>query len=171
MAPCCDAFGRIQNACAGGRKASTKVIKAWYACADDVQSIPAVVEDTHEITGDIVMADGKTFHQIDLDSVGSSYKFTSQGEGQAKEYINTIIIFIADVHKSVSKVVSPMPRGSIIYILEDKNGNRFLVGAINDGAETTVDAQSEPRNGYILTAAWPSADLPYDYSGAIPLEA
>lgn len=166
---CCDAFGRIQNACAGGRKASTKVIKAWYACADDLLSVPAVVEGTHEITGDIVMKDEKVMHQIDLDQVGSSYKFTSTGEGQAKEYNNSIVIFIAGVHKSVSKVVSPMPRGSIVYILEDKNGNRFLVGALNDGAETTVDVQSEPRNGYILTAAWASADIPYTYTGALTL--
>lgn len=168
---CCDAYGRIQDACSGGRKASTKVIKAWYACAGDVTAIPAAVEGTHEITGDITMADGKTFNQIDLDSVGSSYKFTSQGEGQAKEYNNSLVIFIAGVHKSVSKVVTGMPRGSIIYILEDKNGNRFLVGAVNDGAESAIDAQSEPRNGYILTASWSSADLPYNYAGAIPLPA
>jgi len=143
------------------------VVKAWFAAEEDVLSIPSAT--SHVISGDITLDTGKYFREIGIDKVGSSFKFSSTGEGMSKEFSNTAVLFVNGVHASVSKVVTNFIRGNYILIVQDKNGNKWLFGAVSDGAEISIEAQDD-RNGYALSALWTSTDLPYSYTGAITVE-
>ncbi len=110
----------------------------------------------------------KVWYKWDIDTVGSSFKVATQGEGQAQEYVTTVILRIAGMASGVSYGLNDLIRGNAMLIIKDKNGNKLLIGALGDGANVTVDQQNDP-NGYIVTFKYTSPNLPYFYSGSITL--
>lgn len=163
---CVENLANIQTACAGGRQTAKDVIKAYVARTEDITAIPSAT--SHIISGDITFETGEHFYQIDIDKVGSSYNFASQGEGQSKEYLNTAVIFIAGVKADVNNAINDLIRGESTWLIQDKNGNTFLIGELNSGADVAIVAQND-RNGYTLTITWSSSHMPYQYTGAITL--
>lgn len=163
LGTCCTTMAHIPApGCTRG--AAKDILAAWITCDSDVLAIPAAVN--HVISSDITFNEGEHWYTVGLDKVGSSFEFASSGEGHAKEYINTVIVQVAGVGPVVSNIVSGMIRGSYNLLVRDKNGNTFLIGALADGATVAVVAKNNP-NGYTLTFTWTSAELPYNYTGAI----
>lgn len=159
----CGALGAIAKAlCARGT--AKDVVRAWITDDQDVATIPAATN--HVISGDITFTDSAVWYEIGIDKVGSSFAFQSTGEGLSKEFQNTVILFVNGVDATVSKIVTQFIRGTYNLLIQDKNGNKHLIGALQDGAEVSVLAQND-RNGYVITAQWNSVDLPYNYTGAI----
>jgi hypothetical protein len=148
------------------RGTAKDVIKAWISGDDAIDTIPAAVD--HVISDDITFLAENHWYTVGLDKVGSSFNFQSQGEGQSKEYANTVILFVAGVGPVVSKIVTGFIRGRYNLLIQDANGNKHLLGAYGDGAEVSVQVQND-RNGYILTFLHNSADLPFNYTGAITI--
>jgi hypothetical protein len=163
---CCENLATIQSACAGGRGTAKDVIKAYIACEDDIATIPAATN--HVISTDITFEATKHWFEIDIDKVGSSFNFASQGEGQSKEYLNTAVLFVAGISADVTNALNSLIRGNANFLVKDKNGNHFLFGALGDGADVAITAQND-RNGYIITITYASANMPYFYTGAITL--
>ena len=163
----CGTVGKIERALCGTRGTAKDVVRAWYAPVDSVLTIPAATN--HVISGDITLEVDAYFYEIGIDKVGSSFNFTGQGEGLSKEYANTAIVFVNGVHPSVSKVVTGFINDHYILIVQDRNGNKWLFGAVGDGAECTPVATND-RNGYALTYLWNGPYMPYAYTGAILTE-
>lgn len=160
---CCTALAHIPKAgCV--RTTAKDIIAAWITCDSDVAAIPAAAG--HIISGDITFVGDEHWYTVGLDKVGSSFDFASQGEGDSKEYLNTVILFVPGVGPVVSAIVTGMIRGTYNLLIKDKNGNHHLIGGLGDGANVAVQAKND-RNGYILTFTYSSADLPYNYTGAI----
>lgn len=159
----CTSLAKIEKALCN-RGTAKEVTRAWVVPEEDVTAIPAATN--HVIAGDITLEADKYFYEIGIDKVGSSFKFSSSGEGMSKQFDNTAALFVNGVHADVSKVVTNFIRGNYIVIIQDKNGNRWLLGAVGDGAEIGVEAQND-RNGYTLSALWSNTDLPYKYTGTI----
>jgi hypothetical protein len=164
----CGVIGQITRALCGTRGTAKDVVRAWYAFQDAVSAIPSPTN--HVISGDITLEADEYFHEIGLDKVGSSFAFTPTGEGLSKEYENTAVLFVNGVAPSVSKLTSPMINDYYILIVQDKNGNKWLYGAVGDGAEIAPTATND-RNGYSLAAKWNAPYMPYAYTGAILTEA
>jgi hypothetical protein len=160
---CCSAMAHIPKpTCVRGT--ATDIISAWITCDTDVADIPAATN--HVISSDITFTGDEHWYTIGLNKVGSSYEFASQGEGDAKQYINTVILQVSGVGPVVSAIVTGMIRGTYNLLVKDKNGNIHLIGALGDGADVGVVVKNSP-NGYTLTFTYSSADLPYNYTGAI----
>lgn len=159
----CDAMDHIPKAgCVRGT--AKEVVNAWIACDESILDIPEAVD--HIIAGDITFDEGEHWYTVGLDKVGSSFNFQSQGEGQSKSYLCTVILFVPGVGPVVSNIVTGFIRGTYNLLIKDKNKNVHLIGDLADGAEVGVQAQND-RNGYILTFTFESADLPFNYTGAI----
>ena len=149
------------------RTTAKEVVDAYIARDEDILAIPSATN--HVISGDITFNDEEHWYRIGLDKVGSSFKFTSQGEGQSKEYLNTVILFVNGVGPVVSNIVSGWIRGTFNLLVKDKNLNWHLLGALQDGCDVSVEAAND-RNGYTLTFTFIGTDLPYNYTGAITAE-
>lgn len=162
---CCENLATILNACAGSRGTAKDIIKFYIACEDDVATIGAA---TAHVVSTITMEDTKVFFQWDIDPVGSSWKVTTQGEGQAKEYLMTAIVKITGVAAAVSNGLDSLIKGNAIGIIHDKNGLKQIIGAVDDGANVSIEAQNDP-NGYIVTFTYTSGHMPYFFSGTVPL--
>lgn len=166
---CCENLAAIKTACSGGRGTAKDIVKAWIICEDDIVSIPDPDSDDHTISSDMELADGKVWNQIDLDPVGSSFSFDSQGEGQSQEYQNVGVLFIAGVSSDVNHILNSLIKGNPIVLLRDKNGNTWLFGAEGYGATVKLSAKND-RNGYTMTVTDNSPNLPYNYTGEIVTE-
>lgn len=164
MAECCAANKNIKNACKGERNTATEVTKIYIACEDAVTSIPADVD--HVVSSDIVLADGEAFFQWDIDKVGSSWKITTEGDGQAKQFLFTGIYRITGIAAAVSASLDGLIKGNSIFMQKDKNDLVQIIGAVDDGANVSIEAQNDP-NGYIVTVTWRSFHMPYFYTGTI----
>jgi len=163
---CCENLGHVLTACAGDRGTAKDVVKAYVACTEDITTIPAATD--HVISSDIEFEALAHWWQLDIDKVGSSFSFASEGEGQSKQYLNTAIIFIAGVAADVTNAINSLIRGQATFLIQDKNGNKHLIGALDDGADVAIVAAND-RNGYTLTITWASTNMPYFYTGAVTI--
>lgn len=166
MAECCAKLKNIKNACKGDRKTGTTIRKAYVACEDDVDDIPAAVN--HVISSNIEMVDDATFYQWDIDEVGSTWAITTEGEGQAKEYLFTGVYQIAGVAPAETDSIDGLIRGTPIFMQKDANDHIMLIGDKDNGANVAVGAGNSP-NRYSITVTWRGSHMPYFYTGAIPL--
>ena len=162
---CCENLTTILNACAGARGTAKDIIEAYVTCEDD---LTAIGTPASHVISTVTMDTDKVWYKWDIDTVGSSFKVATQGEGQAQEYVTTVILRIAGMASGVSYGLNDLIRGNAMLIIKDKNGNKLLIGALGDGANVTVDQQNDP-NGYIVTFKYTSPNLPYFYSGSITL--
>lgn len=165
---CCITHGKLKRpGCE--RKTGINVVRAWFACAADILSIPAAVVNTLKITGNIVMKEDAVFYEIEVDKTKSSFKFSAEGDGETVDYNNQSTLVVAGVDETVSRVTTGFPRSGLVYLIQDKQGNRRLIGDVGDSANTKVDEADNP-NATTLNVSWRSGDLPYYYTGAIPTE-
>lgn len=165
---CCITHGKIKRpGCT--RKTGIGVVRAWYACIADILSIPAPVVNTLKITDNITLKEDAVFYEIEVDKTKSSFKITSEGDGETVDYNCTAVLTVAGVDEEVSRITTGFPRSGLLYIIQDKQGNRRLFGELGDGANSKVDEADNP-NATTINVIHRSGDVPYYYTGAITVE-
>lgn len=176
---CCTTLGKIEKECGGGNKAGLKQV-FYITCTDQVTAIPAPDADTHEITDDLTMraavtgppavAAGK-FYDIAISRFDASLVSEPQGDAENVSYLNTMTVFINKQSPEKAYILNGFLGGEYIVIVADGNGQKQLLGELDNGAAVTVRPQTNDKNGYVVTVTWESSHLPYFYSGAISLAA
>lgn len=169
MPDCCAALADIARHC--GENAKGLKRRVYVACVDHITSIPAptsgVLVDT-----DIVMADNGgtpyTFTTFNIGKTNQAFEAEPAGDadGTTLEYRPTF--FIPKMDAAKSGILNGTMNGEYILIMEDKNGERYILGDLEDGAVIKVKPQTDP-NGYLISVEWDSAHLAYHYTGVIPV--
>lgn len=175
MADCCTGLATIEKACGGGNTPGLKT-KIYVACVDEVATIPAVDASSLIVSTDITMraADAGppaiaagTFKEWSISKINGTWTVEAVGEGENISYNVTVNAFINKISASKSYILNSATGGEFIVIAEDKNGQKRLVGDIDDGCSIKVGEQTNDANGYPVVIEWTVNHLPYFYTGSI----
>lgn len=174
---CCATLGNIEKTCGAGNKPGLKQ-KFWLTCVDQVNTIPAPAANTHEITANITMraaavgpplvAAGK-FFEFDISKFESGLEADPQGDSENQSWLVTASVFINRQDKTKAYILNGMSGGEFIAVFPDGNGEKHLIGELDNGCNVTVKAQTNDKNGYLLTITWETNRLPYFYNGTLVL--
>lgn len=172
MADCACTVDTIEQFC-GGVNAPDLDRVSSITCEDQLVSIPAPVDDTHKITGDITyrqavtgppaVAAGK-FYKWHYSKDNSSYTSERDDNGL---WNTEVKFFIPKLQDTTTYVLNGMTGENQIALVPDRNGKTRLVGAIGNGCMVKVKETTSPKNGYEVTITWQSAHAPYFYEGDI----
>lgn len=164
---CAQNMANIAKAC--NRSTSKGVVPKIHIAADD--EVASIGTPTSHVVSTITMEATKEFYEIYIDSVGGSFVTETIGEGESKEYQHTLTVFIPGLSSAVTDVLNSTIRGRFIVEFTDKNGNRRLMGAVDDGASLSVGEQTDDKNGYPLIFTWTSANLLYYTTATLTVSA
>jgi hypothetical protein len=162
----------IEDFCGGGNVAG--LTRRLYAtCEDQIASIAAPTADTHTVptitmrasaVGPPAVTAGKffTWHFSQKDQ-----DFKSSRNEESGAWETEVKIFVPKLEDSKSFMLNGIDGENNIFIVEDNNNKKRLVGELNNGATVLPVEQATPKNGYVITIKWTSAHSPYFYGGSV----
>lgn len=162
-------LANIEQECGGSIARGLKPF-LHIARRDDVTSIPAATNMV--VSTNMVMSSSPagTFKKFAVSTVitKNSFKVEQVGDADSINYKITATYKIAGVTPAKMQILSGVPGCEFILICPDKNGNKWLVGDVDDGATVTwvADIGGED-NSYTLTVEWNTSHPPYNYTGTI----
>lgn len=159
--PCTSNVAAIEAFC-GTANAPMLDRKLYITTAAKVDSIPAATG--HVIATDITMVATMLFYDWFFSKEESSYTSEQDENGM---WNTEVKIFIEKLQATTTNVMVGMSGDNYIAIVVDRNGNKRLVGDINNGCTVRVKEQTTPKNGYEVTITWSSPIAPYYYTGLI----
>lgn len=172
---CCVTLGTIEKMCGGGNPAGLKT-KLYVACLDDIATIPArddyATDDSlqpHTITADIVMEATKVFFEFNFSKTGHSYTITPEGEAEFVSNNAEIVITIPKLSPLSTYILNGMQGGEFVVLATDKNGQRRIIGDLEEGMSVTVQEATNDQNAYTVTFSLSMSELPLFYTGVIPV--
>jgi hypothetical protein len=147
----------------------------WATCDDELLAIPAPAANTHKVTAPITyrVANGTAVPPV---TAGKFYawKFSSEDQEYSCEqdeasglWKTEVKIFIEKIKAEKTQVLKGMGGENKIIVFQDKNGAKRIVGDLENGAKMKVREQSNPKNGYVVTIMWTSAEPPLHYESTI----
>lgn len=148
--------------------------KLYITCFDEVATIPAADVDTHTIATDITMRAADAGPPVIEAGTFGSWNYSqkdqtweSEQDEESKVWNTTVQVFIPSLSGIKSGVVNNLGQEASIVITLDKQGNKRIVGSVDEPCDITIKEQYTPKNGYIVTIKWQSSHSPYFYTGAI----
>lgn len=136
--------------------------KLYITTAAKVSAIASA--SAHVVSTDITMVSTMVFYAWNFSKEESSFESIQDENGM---WQTTVKIFIEKLASATSNILNGMNGDNYIAIPVDRNGNKRLVGDINNGCTVRVKEQTTPKNGYEVTITWSSPQSPYFYTGAI----
>lgn len=165
---CTQTLSGITRDCLGNNGGIKTV---WLANFDDVSS---VTESAGAITA-VAMATGKTFHKYEFprntSSMSSNYAVNAEN---GTSYVETDLLMVFTRMDTAKRLeIVAMAQGLLAAIVEDNNGNKWYLGhdypvTINAGDGLTGTARGD-RNGYSITLRDESQELPFPFTGTVPV--
>ena len=165
---CTQTLAGITRDCLG----SNGGIKAvWLANYDNVS---ALTESAGAITG-ITMSGSEKFKKYEFprntSSLSSNYAVNAEN---GSSYVETDLLMVFTRMDTAKRLeIVAMAQGNLVAIVEDNNGNKWYLGhdypvTINAGDGLT-GTQRGDRNGYSITLRDESQELPFPFTGTIPV--
>lgn len=162
---CITNLASIAKECNGGNAPGMKTT-LYLVEKDDVASIAAAV--AHEVDT-ITMEATKVFFEIAISKGDQQLITAPEGENENVTYNTTLQVFIPASSSAKSNILNDFPAGEFIVIAEDKKGRLRIYGDVSEGMTIRPQEQITDKNGYLLTGSWESNNLPYFFTGAVPL--
>jgi hypothetical protein len=165
---CTQTLSGISRDCLGNNGGIRKV---WLANFDNVSSLTVSAGAITAIT----MANSEKFKLYEFprntSSLSSNYAVNAEN---GTSYVETDLLMVftrMDTSKRLEIVA--IAQGNLVAIVEDNNGNKWYLGkdypvTINAGDGLTGTARGD-RNGYSVTLRDESAELPFPFTGTIPV--
>lgn len=168
MPPTCATPQSIAGHC--GANAKNIKPRVWLANPNEIDSIPAATAGV--ISTDIVMKTNTpafVFAVWNISPVDPGFTGESSGDLDGIEIPISLSVFIPAMEGAKSDKINQVNGGEYVVIVEDKNGKKWILGELNDGAFIRAGVQTNDKNGYPITIEWTTARLPYEYTGVIPV--
>ena len=147
-------------------------IKTVYiANAADVSSVTV----TSGVVTAITMAASKKFYKYAFTPNTSS--LTSNWQVNAEngtKYVETDLLMVFNRMDSTKRLeIMALAQGELVVVVEDNNGTKWYLGYeepvfLNAGDGLTGAARAD-RNGYSITLRDESAELPFPFTGTVPV--
>ena len=165
---CTQTLTGITRDCLGNNGGIRKV---WLANYDNVASLTV---SSGAITA-ISMSNSEKFKLYEFarntSSLTSNYAVNAEN---GTSYVESDLLMVfnrMDTSKRLEIVA--LAQGNLVAIVEDNNGNKWYLGkdfpvTINAGDGQTGTARAD-RNGYSITLRDESAELPFPFTGTIPV--
>lgn len=165
---CTQTLTGITRDCLGNNGGIRKV---WLANYDNVASLTVA---SGAITA-ISMSNSEKFKLYEFarntSSLTSNYAVNAEN---GTSYVESDLLMVfnrMDTSKRLEIVA--LAQGNLVAIVEDNNGNKWYLGkdfpvTINAGDGQTGTARAD-RNGYTITLRDESAELPFPFTGTIPV--
>lgn len=165
---CTQTLTGITRDCLGNNGGIRKV---WLANYDNVASLTVA---SGAITA-ISMSNSEKFKLYEFarntSSLTSNYAVNAEN---GTSYVESDLLMVfnrMDTSKRLEIVA--LAQGNLVAIVEDNNGNKWYLGkdfpvTINAGDGQTGTARAD-RNGYSITLRDESAELPFPFTGTIPV--
>jgi len=165
---CTQTLTGISRDCLGNNGGIRKV---WLANYDNVASLTVA---SGAITA-ITMSNSEKFKLYEFarntSSLSSNYAVNAEN---GTSYVESDLLMVfnrMDTSKRLEIVA--LAQGNLVAIVEDNNGNKWYLGkdfpvTINAGDGLTGTARSD-RNGYSITLRDESAELPFPFTGTVPV--
>lgn len=165
---CTQTLSGITRDCMGNNGGIKTV---WLANYDDVASL---TESAGAITA-VSMATGKKFSKYEFprntSSMSSNYSVNAEN---GTSFVETDLLMVFSRMDTAKRLeIVAMAQGNLVAIVEDNNGNKWYLGhdfpvTINAGDGLTGTARGD-RNGYSVTLRDESAELPFPFTGTVPV--
>lgn len=147
-------------------------IKTVYlANASDVSSL---TESSGVITA-VSMASSAVFYQYNFvpgtSSMSSNYAVNAEN---GTRYVETDLVMVFNRMESTKRLeITALAQGELVAIVVDNNGNKWYLGhddpiTLSAGDGLTGTARAD-RNGYSVTLRDNSLELPYSFTGTVPV--
>ena len=165
---CTQTLTGISRDCLGNNGGIRKV---WLANYDNVASLTVSAGAITAIT----MSNSEKFKLYEFarntSSLSSNYAVNAEN---GTSYVESDLLMVfnrMDTSKRLEIVA--LAQGNLVAIVEDNNGNKWYLGkdfpvTINAGDGQTGTARAD-RNGYSITLRDESAELPFPFTGTIPV--
>lgn len=165
---CTQTLTGITRDCLGNNGGIRKV---WLANYDNVASLTV---SSGAITA-ISMSNSEKFKLYEFarntSSLTSNYAVNAEN---GTSYVESDLLMVfnrMDTSKRLEIVA--LAQGNLVAIVEDNNGNKWYLGkdfpvTINAGDGQTGTARAD-RNGYSITLRDESAELPFPFTGTVPV--
>ena len=165
---CTQTLTGITRDCLGNNGGIRKV---WLANYDNVASLTVA---SGAITA-ITMSNSEKFKLYEFarntSSLSSNYAVNAEN---GTSYVESDLLMVfnrMDTSKRLEIVA--LAQGNLVAIVEDNNGNKWYLGkdfpvTINAGDGQTGTARAD-RNGYSITLRDESAELPFPFTGTVPV--
>lgn len=162
----------IEKFC-GGVNAAGLQRRMYATCEDQITTIAAPGADTHTVATITMRASAVgppavtagVFYEWHFSPKDQDYKSTKNED--TGEWNTEVKIFVPKREDEKSYLLNGLTGDNNIFIVEDKNGKKVIVGELNNGASVGVIEQTNPMNGYVVTIKWTSSHSPYFYSGSV----
>jgi hypothetical protein len=157
----------IAKACGAGNAKGLKGT-LYIANKDDVATIPAAGAGTHLVSTNMTMESTKKFYKWEFSKIDHDLQITSEGDQDANTFKSVLTFLVPKVTAANTYILGLSATGcEYIVIVEDKNGNKRIIGDLVDGAILKVNEKVKDKNGYECTLEWESALPPLFYTGTI----
>lgn len=165
---CTQTLTGITRDCLGNNGGIRKV---WLANYDNVDSLTVAAGAITAIS----MSNSEKFKLYEFarntSSLTSNYAVNAEN---GTSYVESDLLMVfnrMDTSKRLEIVA--LAQGNLVAIVEDNNGNKWYLGkdfpvTINAGDGQTGTARAD-RNGYSITLRDESAELPFPFTGTVPV--
>lgn len=139
--------------------------RIWLAREVEVEAIaPAVLGAVPTIT----LVDGAAWSVWDLSNVEPNFTATPEGDPDGLSIPYATTLFAPRMTPLKSEKFNKANGAQVIAIVEDRNGEKHILGEKGNGAYVTIGAQTSDKNGYPISIAWDAGRLAYHFTGSLP---
>lgn len=150
-----------------GRNAPGLKTVVHVACVDDLSAIGAA---TNHVVSTITPETDKGFFKWNIIRKDNDLKSTPNEDGGFNTEMKGFISKQTAVKSNI--LTGLATEENYIAIPEDQNGQKDILGSLAHPIKIRVEPTKTPKNGYNVTMTWEGhADIPYVFSGSIPLPA
>ena len=169
----CECTMNVVEKFCGGVNAAGLQRRMYATCEDQITTIAAPAADTHTVATITMRASAACppavtagiFYEWHFSPRDQDYKSTRNED--TGEWNTEVKIFVPKREDEKSYLFNGLTGDNNIFIVEDKNAKKVIVGELNNGASVGVIEQTNPMNGYVITIKWTSSHSPYFYSGSV----
>ena len=135
----------------------------YASCPDQITSIGAA---TAHVVADITMETTPAGLFFSWGTSRKDIEFETE-QDENGQWNTTAKYFIAKQSAVKAAILNNLGEDNSILIAEDQNGNKRIIGALDNPADIKVKETSSPKNGYEVSINWTSGYSPYFYTGSI----
>lgn len=141
--------------------------RLYVALPSEVDAIPEATAGV--VSTDITMTDTNVFHEIAISKYNGEMTAEPDGDVDGTELPVRISGMVVKMEGAKSDKLNNLQGGEYIFIVIDRNGKKWIIGDKEEGGFIQIGLQTNDKNGYPFTIEWDTANMPYEYTGTIPV--
>lgn len=158
----------IAAACGEGNASGFKT-KIYVQKMSNVESIPAATADSMNVDTDIVLKATEVWKVFEISKNEQRFEIKSEGDEDSASKIAELDFYIPKSTPGKSYILHTNSVGCpLIVIATDRNGNKRILGEVEEGFYMSVDENITGKNGYVCKGKYESVLGPLFYNGALP---